>query len=159
MKKCILLLLAAITFSFCKKDDFCVEPVTPNLILRLYNSTNPTELKSGERLSIWADGRDTLPQYTSVTLDSVVIPLNLISNQTVYNFKINTVDGNIANNRVDQLTVNYTTEEVYISRSCGFRVIFNNVTVTSNNGWILSLSPSSIATINNESSAHVQIFH
>lgn len=143
----------------CEKDDFCVDPITPNLVLRFYDNTNQTEVKSVERLSVWAAGKDTLTAYTSVTLDSIAIPLDPINTQTVYNFKMNNVDGNLANNQVEQWTINYDLEEVYVSRSCGFKVIFNNVTISSNSGWIQSFTPSNITTINNESSAHVQIFH
>lgn len=159
MKKIGFLFIFSLLIFACEKDDFCTEAITPNLVLRFYDNANQTEFKNAERLSVWADGKDTLADYTSVTLDSIAIPLDPLNTQTIYNFKINSVDGNLANNQIDQLTINYDIEEVYVSRSCGFKVIFNNVTVTSGTGWIQSFTPSSITTINNESSAHVQIFH
>lgn len=159
MKRIGFLLLIIILMAACEKDDICIEPITPNLILRFYDNSSQTDIKAVERLSVWADGKDTLSAYTSVTLDSIVIPLNTQATQTVYNFKMNNVDGNIANNMIDQLTISYDVEEVYVSRSCGFKAIFNNVTVTSGTGWIQSFTPNTITTINNESSAHVQIFH
>ena len=69
-------------------------------------------------------------------------------------------------NNQDILSINYEIEEVFVSRSCGFKAIFNNVTVTSDvsNDWILGLTETlentiTIPTIDNESSAHLQIFH
>lgn len=159
MKKIGVLVAFLLLMTACEKDDICIEPITPNLIIRLYDNANQTTVKSAVRLSIWAEGKDTLSTYTSVTSDSIVIPLNTAATQTVYNFKMNDVDGNLANNEVSQLTINYDVEAVYVSRSCGFKAIFNNVTVSSSGGWFQSFTPSTITTIENESSAHVQVFH
>lgn len=159
MKKIGILIVFALLVISCEKDDFCDSPITPNLILRFYDNSNQTTVKNVERLSVWAQGKDTLANYISVDADSIAIPLDPINNQTIYNLKMNNIDGNLANNQVDQLTISYDTEEVYVSRACGFKVIFNNVVISSNNGWVISLTPASVTTINNESSAHVQIFH
>lgn len=159
MKRIGFLLLIICLMTACEKDDICVEPITPNLILRFYDNASQSDIKAVERLSVWADGKDTLSAYISATVDSIVIPLNTQATQTIYNFKMNNVDGNMANNMIDQLTISYEVEDVYVSRSCGFKAIFNNVTVTSGSGWIQSFTPNTITTINNESSAHVQIFH
>lgn len=159
MKRIGFLLSIILLMAACEKDDICIEPITPNLILRFYDNASQTDIKTVERLSVWADGKDTLSAYTSVAVDSIVIPLNTQATQTIYNFKMNNVDGNIANNMIDQLTINYEVEEVYVSRSCGFKAIFNNVTVTSGSGWFQSITPGTITTINNEAAAHVQIFH
>ena len=159
-KRFLILLIFTLTIiSGCEKDDICLLPTTPKLVLRFYDTTNQTTLKSVERLSVWADGKDTLSTYKSVTLDSIAIPLNVNTTQTIYHFKTNSVDGNKANNVINTFTINYTTTEEYVSRSCGFKTIFNNVTISSNNGWVQSFTPNSLTTINNETSAHVKIFH
>jgi len=78
MKRSILLLiLCTAILSGCEKDDFCTkDPVTPKLVLRFYDANDRDQLKKTERLSIWAAGKDTIPTYRSVALDSVAIPLN-----------------------------------------------------------------------------------
>lgn len=151
----ILLALTLTLLSACEKDDICLLPTTPKLILRFYDTTNQNNIKAVERLSVWAVGKDTLANYKSVTLDSIAIPLNVNSTQTIYHFKKNAATGN----KIDKLTISYTTEEVFVSRSCGFKTIFNSVTITSDNGWIQSFTPTTLATINNETKAHVKIFH
>ena len=159
-KRFLILLIFTLTIiSGCEKDDICLLPTTPKLILRFYDNANPTTTKRAERLSIWAEGKDTISNYISISLDSVAIPLNVNATQTIYHLKSNSVDGNLANNVSNTITINYTTTEEYVSRSCGFKTIFNNVTITSNNGWIQSFTPNSLTTINNETNAHVQIFH
>jgi hypothetical protein len=145
-------------FSSCEKDDICLLPTTPKLILRFYDTANQTEFKSPTSLSIWAEGKDTLSTYTNVALESIAIPLNTNGTQTVYNFKTSAT-GNIADNKYNTLTINYTTEEIFVSRSCGLKSIFNTVTITSDNGWFQSFTPNSLTTIDNETSAHVKIYH
>ena len=159
-KNILYFLFFVFVFSACEKDDIClVDATTPNLILRFYDNANPSTLKNAERLSVWAEGKDTLSTSINISLDSIAIPLNPNTTQTVYHFKRNMVDGNIPNNEYNTLTISYTTEEVYISRSCGFKTIYNNVNITSGTGWIQSYTPTTLTTIDNETSAHVKIFH
>lgn len=143
-----LLLLTIITISGCEKDDFCIDEITPNLILRFYDTDNPTTTLAVTDLTIWPEGRDTI--VNSQTLDSVAIPLDVNTGQTVYNLSMGTT--------VDQITIDYTVNEVFVSRSCGFKAEFSDLTATPTTNWIQSLAlPTTI--IENESAAHIQIFH
>ena len=157
MKKYYLFLsLIALLISSCEKDDFCIEPITPNMIVRFYNATNISETKAVNDLTINISNLDSI--YTNVSLDSIVIPLDVTSNQIIYNFS--------SGSNLDILTIDYEIEEVFVSRSCGFKAIFNNVTITSDvsNDWIIGLTETlentiTIPTIDDESAAHIQIFH
>ncbi|TDQ29791.1 DUF6452 family protein [Tenacibaculum caenipelagi] len=158
MKKYIALFIIIASLTACEKDDFCTQnPVTPNLVLRFYDKDNTNDLKNAERLSVIAEGKtDSL--FTNRTTDSIAIPLNSLSQKTVYTLKMNNVDGNVANNQTATLTIEYIPEDDYVSRSCGFRVIFEDVNL-SHSGWISSLSTNQIPLIDNQASAHVQVFH
>ena len=157
MKKYYLFLsLIALLISSCEKDDFCIESITPNMIIRFYNATNISETKTVTDLTVNPNDLDSI--YTNVSIDSIVIPLDVTSNQIIYNFSSGT--------NVDILTIDYEIEEVFVSRSCGFKAIFNNVTVTSDvsNDWIIGLTETlentiTIPTIDDESAAHIQIFY
>jgi len=140
----------------CEKDDFCIDPITPNMIIRFYDATNTSNTKSVSNLSVNPEGLDVI--YSNESLDSILIPLDVTSGQIIYNFS--------KGNNQDIITIDYDVEEVFVSRSCGFKAIFNNVTVTSDvsNDWIIGLTETSentitIPTIENESAAHLQIFH
>ena len=157
MKKYYLLLsLIALLVSSCEKDDFCIEPITPNMVIRFYNATNITQTKPVEDFSVNPEGFDEL--YSNANLDSILIPLDVTSNQIIYNLS--------SESNIDIITINYDVEEVFVSRSCGFKAIFNNVSVTSDvsNDWIIGLTETlentiTIPTIDNETAAHVKIFH
>ena len=152
----LLLTLIALLVSSCEKDDFCIEPITPNMVIRFYNATNITQTKSVEDLSVNPEGFDEL--YSNANLDSILIPLAVTSNQIIYHLS--------SESNLDIITINYDVEEVFVSRSCGFKAIFNNVSVTSDvsNDWIIGLTETlentiTIPTIDNETAAHVKIFH
>jgi hypothetical protein len=148
--------IIALLISSCEKDDFCIEPVTPNMIIRFYNATNITQTKPVTDLSVYSEGFDEL--YTNANLDSILIPLDVTSNQIIYNLS--------SESNLDVITINYDIEEVFVSRSCGFKAIFNNVSISSDisNDWIIGLTETlentiTIPTIDNETAAHVKIFH
>lgn len=150
MKKTVGLVSILLLFFSCEKDDFCTQnPVTPNLILRFYDSTNRNTIKKVDNLYVWAEGKDSL--FVNASLDSLYIPLNTAALETVYYFS--------KDNTINQFTISYSTANEYVSRSCGYKVIFNEVSFTSNNSWINDFEPNTPITIENQNKAHVQIFH
>jgi hypothetical protein len=144
-----LLLLVLLGISGCEKDDFCIDPITPDLVVRFYDADNPTLTLAVTDLTIWPEGRDTI--VLNQTLDSVALPLNVNDVQTVYNFQMGDV--------IDQVTVDYTVDEIFVSRSCGFKANFSDLLASAiSNNWIQSINQ--IATvIEDESAAHIQILH
>ena len=161
MRKILLLLsIILLVNTSCEKDDFCLQnPVTPNLVLRFYDETNRETIKTAQRLSVWAEGKDTITAYKSQNLDSIVIPLNSLTTETIYHLKMNNDDGATSDNQTATFTIKYTPKEEYVSRSCGYKVIFNNIDFSSNNTWIKAFTPATLTTIDNQNAAHVQIFH
>lgn len=161
MKNILYIFLFTLAFTSCEKDDFCTTttPLTPQLILRFYDSANPDTLKEATFLSVWAQGKDTLVAYTSIDTDSIAIPLNTLDLETVYFLKTNTSTGDIADNTINKITINYTTEDVFISRACGYKTIFNEVLISSDNVWFQSITPTNLTTIDSEQNAHIKIFH
>ena len=158
LKQLFVFSLLIITVISCEKDDFCeFSSPTPNLVLRFYDKVENEELKIVQRLSIIAQSKsDSL--YRNISVDSIAIPLNTNTSETIYTFKRNEVDGNTATNETATLTIKYTPQEEYLSRSCGFRYIFKDITFEKS-GWIDSLSTTTLESINSQQNAHVNIFH
>ena len=161
MKKNILfLVLLTSIFAACEKDDFCIQnPVTSRLIIDFYDDTNRETLKNVQRFSIIAEGKtDSL--FVNTTSNSIAIPLNSLTQETRYNIKKNDDNGAKVDDKIATFTIQYDTEEEFVSRSCGFKVIFNNVAFSSDtNGWITDFTPTTIINLDDQSAAHVQIFH
>ncbi|WP_271405216.1 DUF6452 family protein [Tenacibaculum soleae] len=157
-KHLFILLISLIGFSSCERDDFCVQnPVTPSLILTFYDKDDVFELKKVQRFSMIAQGKtDSL--FTSITTDSIAIPLNSLASETVYTLKMNADDNLASNNKTATLTIKYNTEDDYVSRSCGYRVVFSDINIT-HTSWIDNLSTSTISNINDQTKAHVQVYY
>ncbi|PHR72208.1 MAG: hypothetical protein COA67_05205 [Lutibacter sp.] len=149
MKKHILPIVAIIILIVsCEKDDICIDPVTPQLVIRFYDNDNPTEYKSRTDLYVWAEGKDSI--YNDVSTDSIALPLNPAEDFTIYHLSSNDID--------DTITINYTREEVFVSRSCGFKYNFNTLTLTDvTNNWIVSTEITN-QTVENETE-HIKILH
>lgn len=181
MKK-ISLLLILMTFIgviinlSCEADDICPEstPTTPSLIIEAYDTTNSENKKNIPNLLVAGVDNDfVLPKYGIVSTSEIVLPLKTDANSTQYVFvkdaKINnngtpddTSDDFITGNE-DIVTINYTREEVYVSRACGYKTIYKNVTVTIEpdaDNWIKSVIPvNENQTVEDETETHFNIYH
>lgn len=115
-------------FTSCVKDDFCIDPTTPNLVIAFYDYNNPDNLKTTTNLTVWAEGKEEL--YTNGSLDSILIQLDPGNDFTVYHLSLDNVE--------DEITVTYTRKKVFVSRSCGFKYNFENLEVPfTTNNWII----------------------
>tara|TARA_B100000508_G_C11311568_1_gene204911 strand:- start:109 stop:561 length:453 start_codon:yes stop_codon:yes gene_type:complete len=150
MKKIIpLVIILSITFFSCEKDDICIDDTTPNLIIKFNNDTIQTEKKLVPSLTVWVEGKDSL--YVNKSLDSIVIPLDLTQNNTLYNFSSNDI--------VDQINFSFNRKDTFVSRSCGYKTIFENLQIESATSlWIKNITITN-STIENETAAHITIFH
>lgn len=150
MKKYIVsFILALLLIGSCVKDDICIEATTPNLIIRFYDATDSTTVKEVTKLTVWAVGKDTI--YKEKELDSIILPINLNGDDTTYKF--------ISDTFTDSLKISFSKKDVFVSRSCGYKTIFENVEVSSlSTNWIKGFILNT-QTIENEDSAHINILH
>ncbi len=150
MKKIIVFFIFCVLISTaCEKDDFCTQnPVTPKLILRFYDNIDKTSPKSVESLYVWAENKDSI--FVNIATDSLVLPLNGNTNRTIYNFSKNGV--------IEQFAINYNVENEYVSRSCGFKINFFDISFSPSNNWITDFTAIE-TTLENQDTAHVQVFH
>lgn len=139
----------AIILGSCVKDDLCIEPSTPKLIIKFYSSTDTLKAKQLTDFTAWAKDKDSI--YSKIATDSIVLPLNVNADETYYRLASGTI--------IDSLHIAYDRKDVFVSRSCGYKTIFENVTISKvSTNWIKSIKLKD-TTINNENSAHISIFH
>ena len=121
MKKIILLVLLAISFSSCEKDDICSDDTTPKLVIEFFDITNPSNPKNVINLKVKEVGQaDTY--FTFPSENTISIPLRITATATKYSFILNSAYTTNANE--DFLEFNYTTQNVFVSRACGYKTIF-----------------------------------
>ena len=100
-------------------------------------------------LTVWAEGNENL--YENKLLDSIAIPLDLNQNRTTY----------ILDNKSFKDTIEFTYErkDIFVSRSCGYKTIFENLQIESiTDNWIKNDTIKN-TTIENETATHLTIFH
>lgn len=155
--------LLLLVFGGCQKDDICPAstPTTPKLVIRFYNFDNPSEPKPVLGLNLIADGQSDSLFVDEKTVDSIAIPLKTFQNTTNYQL-IRNVDGEGFPNS-DRLNFSYFPNEVYVSKACGFKTEYLDfqvirVSETGDGNWIKNIVVEQ-TTIDNESRAHLSIFH
>tara|TARA_B100000579_G_C22584922_1_gene735281 strand:- start:331 stop:810 length:480 start_codon:yes stop_codon:yes gene_type:complete len=144
-------------FISCEPDDICLESNedTPNLILKFVDSFSGKN-KSVSNLRI--KGINNIEDFFVGTVDSISIPLNNYENTSSFSFT-KEFESNQSNE--DLIYFNYTRNNVYISRSCGYKMeydIENIIVENDNSNWIEDAIIET-RTVNNEISHHVKIYH
>ncbi len=172
-----LLLICCIAFS-CERDDICdSDNTTPRLYLAFYNIENPEDLnpKTVARFRVQGIGNDeTLPELSGTqNKQEILLPLKTTEGITEYSLHKNysysdngTPDDpsdDVIGGNEDIVTIEYTTEEVYISRACGFKTVFKNIRITvadDGDRWIQSYrSVNDNQIVENEDAPHFILFH
>ncbi|HFS67451.1 MAG TPA: hypothetical protein ENK67_04490 [Flavobacteriia bacterium] len=154
----ISLIVLFFTLTSCERDDICIDPVTPKLIVRFYDKTDTSLLKSVDSLQVEIDSLGVFIPYSfSASTDSIVVPLRVDIDETKFRFIEKF--GNTTDEKTDDFTINYQREPVFVSRSCGYKVLFNNITISNlTNNWIDSIAIKH-QNILNEKEAHLTIYH
>ncbi|QNJ98907.1 DUF6452 family protein [Constantimarinum furrinae] len=162
MIKRILFALALITiFNGCTRDDICAEETatTPLLIITFKDSNNPLLPKSVNNLTIESTDANNVSVFVQNTTDSIAIPLKVNANNTEFLFIKN--DGTSSEN-TDTVNFTYTREDIYVNRACAFKTVYAELSATVENegttNWINTLNVIN-TTIENETAAHITIFH
>jgi Family of unknown function (DUF6452) len=142
------LFFATMVLVGCESDDICEKLTTPQLIIRFYDNDDPTMLKKVPDLTVSSGDRGNL--ISDEETDSIAIPLNLTQNLTIFIFS--------SNDMKEEIIISYDKNDVFVSRSCGFKTTYENTAITTNNGWILNTEIIK-STVEDEASAHIKIFH
>lgn len=173
MKKTILLLLfLSFSFSSCEKDDICDGNTltTPRMVITFYDINNPSVEKSVTNLAIIADGMENGVLYNGGTLingSTVSIPLKTVVDVTTFRFILNYGSTNVAAPaNEDVITLNYSRENIFVSRACGFKTnytldpyapVVHTDAPTADLKWIQYLAVEKYI-IANENETHLEIY-
>ena len=147
------LFLILLLHQSCEPDDVCNvgNPSTPQLVFRLYDANQPSQLKSVDTLRVKDTENESILQF--INTDSIAIPFQINSNNMDFDFMI-------SEGISDELLIDYQTQDMYLSRACGFQSTFiiNEIEISSNQSWI-----NTIEIVTNEilvdTLAHVKIYH
>jgi hypothetical protein len=175
----ILIIIVTVSNISCERDDICPEdvPTTPRLILEFFDVSNQENNKNVPNLRVQGLGNSSpvLGFEGGSTENKVELPLKTDDSATSFSFirdfAINnngtpddTSDDFVTGNE-DIITVNYITENVYVSRACGFKTIYRAVSVEFGDEdiadrWIRIVQPvNDNQSIEDETTTHFKFFH
>lgn len=163
-----------LTFFNCEKDDICADTTltTPKFHIAFYdiNLPNGEDVnKNANNLRVTGIGHPeslVLTDYDgSKNFKEAYLPLKTTENSTQYilhkDYKID--ENNIVLGNPDTITITYTRKDIYVSRACGYKTIFENVILTvesDNNNWIQFIEATEVnQTVENETDIHYKIYH
>jgi hypothetical protein len=163
--KSLIIILLLIVIPGCESDEICLEDITPKLVIRFYNNDIQSEVKSVLRLKVQIDGIDG--EYTNETIslltDSIAIPLLVSENETRFILTLQGDESSGTEDNIDTISVVYDQQDLFVSRSCGYKTVFNNADTSLTNdddNWIKSLeAQNDPLEIIDENKAHVKIYH
>lgn len=154
-----------LTAMSCEKDEICLEDSTPHLIVRFYNQNIPDELKSVLNLEVNIEGIEGEYENETITVftDSIAIPLVVTENRTRFIFTLPGDEEEGVEDNLDTITLIYTQEDIFVSRSCGYKTVYHDAIITltqDDDNWIKFLEPTADPLeIIDENLAHVKIYH
>ncbi|MEO8515096.1 MAG: DUF6452 family protein [Flavobacterium sp.] len=167
MKKFLIvtiLLTTALLLWNCEKDDICEAgtPTTPRMIVEFYDNNNSTLPKAVTNLGIIAEGQTTGLLFDGVT--KIQVPLKTTDDISKFSFILDAKNVDLSLRNEDKLEINYTRNDAFISRACGYKTLFtlNNPNgITENpldsDKWIKEIVIQQ-HNILNEDEVHVKIF-
>lgn len=173
----LLLIITCFALS-CEKDDICADgtPTTPSLIVEFYDKDNTTNLMNVVNFKYYAVGEtDTLPEVednVTTTVNKIELPLQANATSTKWGliFTRRLSNGQFTEPNTDFLEFNYVTNEIYVSRACGYKTTFvlnpdlvetpNPILTDSDAADGLWISSFSVETTNieNKNETHIKIF-
>ncbi len=165
LKNLLILFLIVLMASGCEKDNICLEPNTPHLIITFHDIDDNSERKNVLNLNVKIEGidGDYDPESIPSSTDSISIPVRVDLNMTNYFLTAQTDKDDENSNNEDSFNMTYSREDFFISRSCGYKTLFYQIDpnlLSDSSNWIKK-----IETVNDpqdildEESTHIKIYH
>lgn len=180
------ILFLVLIYISCERDDICSasQKTTPKLILEGFNNLAPDRTRGvaklrilgeekEEPLSIFIGNAEVPTIYDGSKNEAkIYLPLRTDANQTTYRLRRDyALDDNGTTNdpsddfptgNEDTIVISYEREEVFVSRSCGFRTIFKNVSIRwdETDNWIKNIAAiNENQSIEDEEETHFILLH
>lgn len=174
MKKIFLLLVFVFSFSGCEKDDICdaSTSTTPRLVIEFYDNALvlPTT-KAVTKLKAVADGMTEGVIFNSAATDGtkylsngtkIYLPLKGSANDFATTYALTLNSGVAGSENTDIVTFTYNHNNVFVSRACGYKTLFDltntnsNILTPDSDNWIKDISIYK-ANLESENEVHIKI--
>ncbi|WP_203258272.1 DUF6452 family protein [Hyunsoonleella ulvae] len=165
----------------CERDDLCpaATQTTARLFIEAFDVSIPDDSKNIFGLRIEGinengESNGVLENYQGVSSSELILPLRTDADMTQYRlYQDSTINDNgtpddttddFIEGNADVITITYIREDVFVSRACGFKTVFNNVQIEvdtdDTDQWIQSIrAVNDNQIVENEAEAHFILLH
>ena len=166
----LLVFVAIISLFFtCERDDICAETTetTPQLIIEFYDISDDEALKTVPSLSVAGideSGNLLTNIIQSSSTNTVTVPLNFTAEGQLTSSQFSLTQNDFENSTTvnqDIINISYIPNFEYVSRACGYKSIFENLSMTivsDSDNWIIS-QDIIVSTVEDENTVHIHILH
>lgn len=111
-------------FTNCEKDDICDPSLTttPRIVIEFFSNQNQSVPRVVTNLTV-KDPNITDSMFFN-GVNKIELPLKTFEFTTTFEFTINSTATNGTKN-TDTIHFNYTTQDIYVSRGCGFKTFYD----------------------------------
>lgn len=174
MKRVVLLFIVVGSFFGCEKDDICDAntATTPRLVIEFYDNALvlPTT-KAVTKLKAVADGMTEGVIFNSAVTDDtkylttskkIYLPLKGGANDFATTYALTLNSGVAGSENTDIVTFTYNHNNVFVSRACGYKTLFDltntntNILTPDSDNWIKDISIYK-ANLESENEVHIKI--
>ena len=148
----LFLSLVLISITACRKDDICTDEGTPDLKIKFFDAGNHATEKTVDTLYVIALPKQDTLVAGQTKVSGLSIPLNVNADLSQFIFA--------TKHNKDTLVFNYTRKTVFVSKACGYKVIFHQLNVdlqSDNDNWIKQIDIIYHDVVND--STHLKIYH
>jgi len=148
----IILSLLLIGITACRKDDICTDEGTPDLKIKFFDAGNHATEKAVDTLYLIALPKQDTLVAGQTKVSGLSIPLNVNADLSKFIF--------VTQQNKDTVIFHYTRETIFVSKACGYKVIFHQLNVDlqhDNNNWIKQIDIIYHDVVND--SIHLKIYH
>jgi hypothetical protein len=148
----------------CERDEICIGENTPRLIIKFYDKNTPSKTKAVPFLAVRVAGQEDFyyDLGNKQSPDSIIVPLEVTKDKTIIELVLNATDIDPDNNESNFIEIVSERQDVFVSESCGFKTVYNNVafSLDQTKSWISYIEAANIPqNIVDEKRRHLKVYH
>jgi len=153
-----IIILSIFAIQSCQDDDICIDAITPRMIISFRDKTTNAELKMDSvnvyRLNTSTNNWERI--YFSALKSTIEINLN-VNDETSTQLRVSQFYQN-STSIYDNVSVSYENSDEFLSKACGFKRVYKNVSILLNTNTLFSNSEQNTTEISDESQTHLYLY-
>ncbi len=139
----------------CEEDDVCIGEASPNWVVKIKNQQTQLADTLDTLYVEYRDSDDVLDTLKLYQVDSFQVPLRIDGGAIGFGFISSLQDDAVK----DSISMNYESEEEYVSKACGLKKVFKNVSYIEHSLDSIQSIESLTPQISNDDEVHIVLYY